>query len=154
MAWLRLGIGGPYHNSPPYPPPAAHSYIAKARYYIAPVLGESALIGLGQGQHSLKALYQKLIPEGMFPHSHHVVAVLAQSAGSPKIQHLLRRPVGRPPNKPIIWYDEFQYQAGGWDRPRRVVAKVEWHQGKLFPRVGFIVTTMTASPEGVVHFYK
>ena len=71
-----------------------------------------------------------------------------------EIQHLLTRPVGRPPRKPIIWYDDFWYQAGSWDRPRRVVAKVEWHQGELFPRVGFIVTNMSASTEGVVHFYN
>ena len=37
---------------------------------------------------------------------------------------------------------------------RRVVAKVEWHRGELFPRVGFIVTNMTAGPEGVVRFYN
>ena len=36
---------------------------------------------------------------------------------------LLMRPVGRPPKKPIILYDDFWYQAGSWDRPRRVVAK-------------------------------
>ena len=35
-----------------------------------------------------------------------------------------------------------------------MVAKVEWHQGELFPRVGFIVTSMTAGPEGVVRFYN
>jgi Transposase DDE domain group 1 len=35
-----------------------------------------------------------------------------------------------------------------------VVAKVEWHQGGLFPRVGFIVTNLWAKPEGVVHFYN
>ena len=70
-----------------------------------------------------------------------------------KIRHLLTRPVGRPPEKPIICCSEFSYQAGSWDRPRRVVAKVEWHQGELFPRVGFIVTNMSAKPEGVVHFY-
>ena len=71
-----------------------------------------------------------------------------------EIAPLLRRPVGRPPKKPIIWYDDFWYQAGSWDRARRVVAKVEWHQGELFPRVGFIVTNMSASPEGVLHFYN
>ena len=71
-----------------------------------------------------------------------------------EIGPLLRRPVGRPPKKPIIWYDEFWYEAGSWDRPRRVVAKVEWHQGELFPRVGFIVTNMSAGPEEVVHFYN
>lgn len=71
-----------------------------------------------------------------------------------EIEHLLKRPVGRPPKKPIIWYHNFQYQAGSWDRPRRVVAKVEWHQGELLPRVGFIVTNMSAKPAGVVHFYN
>src|SRR3984893_3205723 len=29
---------------------------------------------------------------------------------------------------------------GTWTKPRRVVAKVEWHPGELYPRVGFIVT--------------
>ena len=71
-----------------------------------------------------------------------------------QIRPLLTRPVGRPPEKPIICWSEFRYQAGSWDRPRRVVAKVEWHQGELFPRVGFIVTNMSAKPEGVVHFYN
>jgi hypothetical protein len=70
------------------------------------------------------------------------------------IKHLLKRPVGRPPKKPIIRYHDFQYQAGSWDHPRRVVAKVEWHRGELFPRVGFIVTNLSAKPEGVVHFYN
>ena len=59
---------------------------------------------------------------------------------------LLKRPVGR---RSVILYDDFWYRAGSWDRARRVVAKVEWHRGELFPRVGFIVT-MTAGPEGVV----
>ena len=71
-----------------------------------------------------------------------------------QIRPLLTRPVGRPPEKPIICWSEFSYQAGSWNRPRRVVAKVEWHQGELFPRVGFIVTNMSAKPEGVVHFYN
>jgi hypothetical protein len=35
-----------------------------------------------------------------------------------------------------------------------VVAKVEWHQGDLFPRIGFIVTNMSARARGVVHFYN
>jgi hypothetical protein len=61
-----------------------------------------------------------------------------------EIGHLLSRPVGRPPKKPVIWYADFTYQAGSWDKPRRVVAKVEWHQGELFPRVGFVVTNMSA----------
>jgi hypothetical protein len=31
---------------------------------------------------------------------------------------------------------------------------VEWHLGELFPRVGFVVTNMSSSPEAVVHFYN
>jgi hypothetical protein len=46
------------------------------------------------------------------------------------------------------------HQAGSWDKPRRVVAKMEWHQGELFPRAGFIVTNMSARAQGVVHFYN
>ena len=71
-----------------------------------------------------------------------------------EIAPLLRKPVGRPPKRPVIRYDDFWYQAGSWNRARRVVAKVEWRQGELFPRVGFIVTNMSAGPEGVVHFYN
>jgi hypothetical protein len=48
-----------------------------------------------------------------------------------EIEPLLKRPVGRPPEKPIIWYHDFFYQAASWNSPRRVVAKVEWHQGDL-----------------------
>ena len=36
-------------------------------------------------------------------------------------------------------YGGFEYQAASWAKPRRVVAKVEWHPGALFPRVGFVV---------------
>jgi len=48
----------------------------------------------------------------------------------------------------------FHYQAASWDRPRRVIAKVEHHLGELFPRVGFIVTTLTGTNRAVVHFYN
>ena len=70
------------------------------------------------------------------------------------IRHLLKRPVGRPPKKPIVRYHDFVYQAQSWDIPRRVVAKVEWHQGELFPRVGFVVTNLNLPPEGVTHYYN
>ena len=70
------------------------------------------------------------------------------------IRHLLKRPVGRPPKKPVVRYRDFVYQAQSWDIPRRVVAKVEWHQGELFPRVGFVVTNLNLPPEGVTHYYN
>ena len=56
------------------------------------------------------------------------------------IAHLLKRPVGRPPKDVRRYHASFSYQAGTWDKPRRVVAKVEWNPGELYPRVGFIVT--------------
>ena len=34
-------------------------------------------------------------------------------------------------------------------KPRRVIAKVEWHPGELYPRVGFIVTNMSRAAENV-----
>src|SRR5437879_11729471 len=40
-----------------------------------------------------------------------------------------------------------------WDRPRRVIAKVEHHLGELFPRVGFIVITLGTN-RAVVRFYN
>jgi hypothetical protein len=70
------------------------------------------------------------------------------------IQHLLTRPVGRPPTKPVVRYHSFMYQAGSWDCERRVVAKIEWHQGELFPRVGFIVTNLPWRNKRVVRFYN
>src|SRR5919205_448900 len=39
-------------------------------------------------------------------------------------------------------------------RSRRVVAKVEWHPGELYPRVGFLVTNLCRPPERVVAFYN
>jgi hypothetical protein len=71
-----------------------------------------------------------------------------------KIDHLLTRPVGRPPLKPQVFQTSFRYQAKSWTRPRRVVAKVEWHQGQIFPRVGFIVTNLKWHSRRVVHFYN
>jgi len=41
-----------------------------------------------------------------------------------------------------------------WDRPRRVVAKVEWHCDELFPRIGFIVTNLRWRNKRVVDFYN
>jgi len=71
-----------------------------------------------------------------------------------KIEHLLTRPVGRPPRKPIVLYESFQYRAASWHKSRRVVAKIEWHAGELFPRIGFIVTNLRWKSSNVVKFYN
>jgi hypothetical protein len=70
------------------------------------------------------------------------------------IAELLTRPVGRPSHKPVVWYKSFLYQAASWKTARRVVAKVEFHFGELFPRVGFIVTNLEADSRAVVRFYN
>ena len=70
------------------------------------------------------------------------------------IAHLLTRPVGRPPNHVRRYYASFGYRAKSWDKARRVVAKVEWHPGELFPRVGFAVTNLSRPAERVVAFYN
>jgi hypothetical protein len=71
-----------------------------------------------------------------------------------EIAHLLTRPTHWPSQKPIVFYHNFTYQAQSWHFPRRVVAKVEWHQGELFPRVGFIVTNLSYPTKGIVQFYN
>jgi hypothetical protein len=67
---------------------------------------------------------------------------------------LLPRPPGRPSHRPVVWYKSFLYQAASWKTARRVVAKVEHHQGELFPRVGFIVTNLGTNSRAVVRFYN
>jgi len=71
-----------------------------------------------------------------------------------KIKHLLTRPEGRPSRKPVVWFHDFKYRAASWKKLRPVVVKVEWLQGDLFPRVGFIVTNMSARADRVVRFYN
>ena len=51
-----------------------------------------------------------------------------------RIGHLLKRPVGRPSNDVRRSHASFTYLAGSWSKPRRVIAKVEWHPGELYPR--------------------
>jgi len=62
--------------------------------------------------------------------------------------------VGRPSYKPVVRYKSFLYQAASWTRAPRVVAKVQFHFGELFPRVGFIVINFRTSSRAVVRFYN
>jgi hypothetical protein len=71
------------------------------------------------------------------------------------IEPYLTRPVGRPPKSGIqIRLVDLRYQARTWDKERRVVAKIEWHVGELFPRIGFIVTNSRLSAGKVVKVYN
>jgi hypothetical protein len=71
-----------------------------------------------------------------------------------EIEPCLERPEESEPRPPVVTYHDFVYQAGTWARPRRVVSKLEWHAGELFPRVGFIVTNRTDPAKGIVRFYN
>ncbi len=78
--------------------------------------------------------------------------------GNPKLYDqigwLMKRRPGRPPHHVVREYTSFHYRAKSWSKPRRVVAKVEFHPGELFPRVGFIVTNRSLPNERVLAFYN
>jgi Transposase DDE domain group 1 len=65
-----------------------------------------------------------------------------------------RPALGRPSEKPIVWFKGFLYQVARWKTARRVVAKVEFHAEELFLRVGFIVTNVETPSRAVVRFYN
>ena len=69
-----------------------------------------------------------------------------------RIGHRLTQPVGRPLKRPQLFCARFSDQAQSWTRPRRVVAKVEWHQGELDSRVGFILANLKRPAARVVQF--
>ena len=104
----------------------------------------------GDAAFAKPEIYEYLEEKGFL----YAIRLPANQVLQEKIEHLLTRPVGRPPRKPVVWFADFKYQAASWDRPRRVIAKVEWHRGELFPRVGFILTNRSARAQGVVHFYN
>src|SRR5262249_15668549 len=99
---------------------------------------------------ALPALYEALEQRGVA----YAIRLPANDVLERRIEDLLVRPRGRPSHAPLVRYRSFQYQAASWARPRRVIAKVEHHPGELFPRVGFIVTTLTGTNRADGHFYN
>lgn len=104
----------------------------------------------GDAAFAAPDIYQFLEAEGFL----YAIRLPKNQVLQESIGHLLTRPIGRPPNHVRRYYASFSYQAGSWDRKRRVVAKVEWHPGELVPRVGFIVTNLSRPSERVVAFYN
>ncbi len=104
----------------------------------------------GDAAFALPKLMRLLEDEGYL----YAIRIKANAVLEREIEHLLTRPVGRPSHKPKVFYHSFRYQAKSWQRERRVVAKVEWHAGELFPRVGFVVTNLTKQSKNVVKFYN
>ena len=95
-------------------------------------------------------IYELLEAEG----ASYTIRLPANHVLQDKIGHLLKRPVGRPPLEVRRYYASFRYQAQSWNKQRHVVAKIEWYPGELYPQVGFIVTNLARSAEGIVAFYN
>jgi hypothetical protein len=104
----------------------------------------------GDAAFASPEIYNYLEAEGFG----YAIRLPANSVLQGYIAHLLRRPRGRPPLEVRRYYANFSYRAGSWSKPRRVVAKVEWHPGELYPRVGFIVTNLSRPAERIVAFYN
>ena len=79
----------------------------------------------GDAAFAAPGIYDYLEAEGFL----HAIRLPTNQVLQQSIGHLLTRPIGRPPNHVRRYYASFSYQAGSWDRKRRVVAKVEWHPG-------------------------
>lgn len=56
--------------------------------------------------------------------------------------------------KVVTVYKDFSYQAVSWDKPRRIIAKIEQYPDELFPRVSFIVTSLRWRDKKAVKFYN
>jgi len=104
----------------------------------------------GDTAFAIPELYEYLESEGY----QYAIRIKANNVLREHIAHLLKRPVGRPSRKPKVFYHSFRYQAGTWGKPRRIVAKVEWHAGELFPRVAFIVTNLRLRSKNATRFYN
>jgi hypothetical protein len=104
----------------------------------------------GDSAFALPKLLRLLEWEGF----RYVIRLKANPVLQRKIAPLLKRPVGRSSRRPKKFYASFHYRAGSWDQDLRVVTKVEWHAGELFPRVGFIVTNLKWRCKQVVRFYN
>ncbi len=70
-----------------------------------------------------------------------------------QLEPLLTLPVDWDQGQTIVQYYDLHYQAASWQRPRRVIAKVQWHRTQLLPEASFVVTNLGATPQAVVEFY-
>ena len=104
----------------------------------------------GDAAFAVPALFKLLETEGWG----YAIRIKGNSKLFERISWLLRRRPGRPLHTVIRTYTSFQYQAKSWSKARRVVAKVEFHPGERFPRVGFIVTNRSLPNERVLAFYN
>lgn len=70
---------------------------------------------------------------------------------------LLKRPVGRPPAEPRMWFHEMTYRAASWSRERRVVLVVLERPDELFLHHFWIITNWAVeqmSGEALLEHYR
>jgi len=95
-------------------------------------------------------IYEFLETEGVS----YTTRLPANSMLQSRFGYRLRRAPGRPSHEVRRCHANFSYQAQSWSKPGRALAKVGWHPGELYPRVGFIVTNLARPAELVVAFYN
>lgn len=99
---------------------------------------------------AIPALFDLLEAEGW----DYAIRIKGNAKLHERVEWLMKRRPGRPPIHVVRLYTSFHYRAKSWSKPRRVVAKVEFHPGELFPTVGFIVTNRSLPNERVLAFYN
>ena len=105
----------------------------------------------GAAAFAIPELYQNLTAAGYC----YAIRLKENGVLESRIAHRLTRPMERPSKSKIKrLYEELEYQAKSWDKPWRVVAKIEWHRDDLFARLGFIVTNLPMDPDWIIHFYN
>jgi hypothetical protein len=104
----------------------------------------------GDAEFAKPEIYEALEERGV----KYVIRLPANENLERDIEELFTGPVGRPSHRPVVRYKGFLCRAASWSTARRVVAKVEFHAGELFLRVGFIVTNLELPSRAVVRFYK
>jgi hypothetical protein len=104
----------------------------------------------GDAAFAIPALFDLLEAEGW----DYAIRIKGNAKLHDQIGWMMKRRPGRPPNHVVRQYTSFHYRAKSWSKARRVVAKVEFHPGELFPRVGFVVTNRSLPNERVLAFYN
>jgi hypothetical protein len=104
----------------------------------------------GDAAFAIPEIYEFLEAEGIG----YTIRFPANRVLQDRIGYLLKRPVGRLPHEVRRYFASLGYQAQSWKKSRRVMAKVEWHPGEPYPRVGFIVTNLARPAERVMAFYN
>lgn len=101
--------------------------------------------------YAMPAIYERLEETDYF----YAIRLPSNAVLRSKIAHRTTRPLGRPSQTKVKRLcEDIEYQAQSWDKPRRVIAKIEWHPGELFPKVGLIVTSMPMDPDWLLCFYN